>query len=120
MESGMETDKMNETTIGEGRVDGVLRDDDLDQVAGGASAANLTGEFHIILPKYKKMNKLWNEMYEYGEYGKAVKELVDAYVDENNMQYLNFPDWRWYSRQQIEVYAKNELVTVNGCQLTLQ
>ncbi|MCD8337102.1 MAG: hypothetical protein LUD18_07485 [Lachnospiraceae bacterium] len=111
----MEANKMDEKRIGEN----ALQDDDLDQVSGGTSTV-YEGEFHVSIAEREKMNNLWNKMYAYGDYGKAVKDLVNTHVKHNGMETLNPSDFRYISKEAIDVYAKNDLVTVNGYKLILQ
>ncbi|MCD8012830.1 MAG: hypothetical protein LUG99_06600, partial [Lachnospiraceae bacterium] len=86
------------------------------QVSGGASAS-YTGEFYLELSGMANMNNLWDAMYIYGAYGKAVKEVVDQYCTEAKLQ--KFSGFRYKSTKKICVYAKDSSITVNGVHLSL-
>lgn len=109
----VEANKMDDKRIGKN----ALRDDDLERVSGGTSTV-YEGEFHVSIAAREKMNNLWNKMYAYGDYGSAVKELVNTYVKQNGMEALS--NLRYIAKEPIDVYAKNDLVTVNGYKLILQ
>lgn len=93
-----------------------MPDDDLDQVSGGASGT-YTGEFTLSIEEDQKMNDLWDMMYAYGSYGKAVKEVVDAFCKCISLQTLN--NGRYRASKKIVVVAKDEVVTVNGTRVYL-
>ncbi|MCD8337105.1 MAG: hypothetical protein LUD18_07500 [Lachnospiraceae bacterium] len=93
-----------------------MQDTELEQASGGASAS-YTGEFYLELSGLANMNNLWDAMYIYGAYGKAVKEVVDKYCTVAKLQQLS--GFRYKSTKKICVYAKDSSITVNGVHLSL-